>query len=88
MAEVNVHILTRILDNLTGCLEFLQRHLALVWEDQNVPVLITHSGNFKWVFEVYDAWTSGRTSPLEDEICICKTAASAQLSGVVTAGST
>lgn len=76
-------ILTRILDNLTGCLKFLQRHLAFIWEDQNVPVLITHPGNFERGLEVYDASTSGTTSPSEDDACNCKTAASAQFSGVI-----
>lgn len=39
-------MLTGILDDLAGGLELLQRDLALVWEHQNIPVLVAHSGNF------------------------------------------
>lgn len=46
-------MLTGILNDLTGCLEFLQGNLAQVWEDQDIPVLVAHSGNFKLACELY-----------------------------------
>lgn len=50
---------TGILNDLTSCLEFLQWDLALVWENQDIPVLITHSGNFKLARELYLYWFWG-----------------------------
>lgn len=63
-------ILTGILDDLAGCLEFLQRDLALVGEYQNIPVLITHSCNFEVACELYDVSKSGNKSLLEEEVYI------------------
>jgi hypothetical protein len=35
-------LLAWILDNLTGRFELLQRDFGLIWEHQNVPILVTH----------------------------------------------
>jgi hypothetical protein len=61
------------MDDLTGCLELLQGNSALVWENQNIPVLIAHSGNFELASELYAVASFGSKSPSEEEVYVCNT---------------